>query len=83
MNYKDTYWDWLQNPYFDAATKEELRAIADDEKEIEDRFYRQLEFGTGGLRGVIGCRNQPHDIYHRPSGNPGIGKLHPGTKRTG
>ena len=54
MNYKDTYNDWLQNPYFDAATKEELRAIADDEKEIEDRFYRQLEFGTGGLRGVIG-----------------------------
>ena len=32
MNYKDTYWDWLQNPYFDAATKEELRAIADDER---------------------------------------------------
>ena len=47
MNYKDTYNDWLQNPYFDETTKEELRAIADDEKEIEDRFYRQLEFGTG------------------------------------
>ena len=42
MSYKDTYNDWLQNPYFDEATKEELRAIADDEKEIEDRFYRQL-----------------------------------------
>ena len=55
MSYKDTYNDWLQNPYFDETTKEELRAIADDEKEIEDRFYRQLEFGTGGLRGVIGA----------------------------
>ena len=54
MSYTDTYNDWLQNPYFDETTKEELRAIADDEKEIEDRFYRQLEFGTGGLRGVIG-----------------------------
>ena len=94
MNYKDTYNDWLQNPYFDAATKEELRAIADDEKEIEDRFYRQLEFGTGGLRGVIGAgtnrmniyvvrRATPHEHLHRPSGNPGIGKLHSGTKRTG
>ena len=63
MNYKDTYWDWLQNPYFDAATKEELRAIADDEKEIEDRFYRQLEFGTGGLRGVIGAGTNRMNIY--------------------
>ena len=63
MNYKDTYWDWLQNPYFDEATKEELRAIADDEKEIEDRFYRQLEFGTGGLRGVIGAGTNRMNIY--------------------
>ena len=63
MNYKDTYWDWLQNPYFDAATKEELRAIADDEKEIEDRFYRQLEFGTGGLRGVIGAGTNRMNVY--------------------
>lgn len=63
MNYKDTYNDWLQNPYFDEATKEELRAIADDEKEIEDRFYRQLEFGTGGLRGVIGAGTNRMNIY--------------------
>ena len=63
MNYKDTYNDWLQNPYFDASTKEELRAIADDEKEIEDRFYRQLEFGTGGLRGVIGAGTNRMNIY--------------------
>lgn len=63
MNYKDTYNDWLQNPYFDEATKEELRAIADDEKEIEYRFYRQLEFGTGGLRGVIGAGTNRMNIY--------------------
>lgn len=63
MSYKDTYNDWLQNPYFDEATKEELRAIADDEKEIEDRFYRQLEFGTGGLRGVIGAGTNRMNIY--------------------
>lgn len=63
MNYKDTYNDWLQNPYFDETTKEELRAIADDEKEIEDRFYRQLEFGTGGLRGVIGAGTNRMNIY--------------------
>lgn len=63
MNYKDTYNDWLQNPYFDEATKEELRAIAEDEKEIEDRFYRQLEFGTGGLRGVIGAGTNRMNIY--------------------
>lgn len=63
MSYKDTYNDWLQNPYFDEATKEELRAIAEDEKEIEDRFYRQLEFGTGGLRGVIGAGTNRMNIY--------------------
>ena len=63
MSYKDTYNDWLQNPYFDETTKEELRAIADDEKEIEDRFYRQLEFGTGGLRGVIGAGTNRMNIY--------------------
>lgn len=63
MNYKDTYNDWLQNPYFDEATKEELRAIAEDEKEIEDRFYRQLEFGTGGLRGIIGAGTNRMNIY--------------------
>ena len=63
MSYKDTYNDWLQNPYFDEATKEELRAIAEDDKEIEDRFYRQLEFGTGGLRGVIGAGTNRMNIY--------------------
>ena len=48
------YNEWMNNPYFDEETKAELKAIQNDEKEIEDRFYKELEFGTGGLRGVIG-----------------------------
>ena len=52
---RETYEMWCTDPYFDDKTKEELRNLAGDEKEIEDRFYRQLEFGTGGLRGMIGA----------------------------
>ncbi|SEM96405.1 MULTISPECIES: phospho-sugar mutase [unclassified Candidatus Frackibacter] len=55
MSYRDRYQEWLENDYFDTETKEELRSIADDETEIEDRFYTDLEFGTGGLRGIIGA----------------------------
>lgn len=53
--YKETYEQWLNNDYFDQETKTELLKIQNDEKEIEDRFYKNLEFGTGGLRGVIGA----------------------------
>ena len=53
--YKETYNQWLNNDYFDQETKNELLKIQNDEKEIEDRFYKNLEFGTGGLRGVIGA----------------------------
>jgi phosphoglucomutase len=63
MNYKDLYNDWLINPYFDDETKAELEAIKDDEKEIEDRFYKELEFGTAGLRGVIGAGTNRMNIY--------------------
>lgn len=63
MNYKDIYATWLNNPYFDKETKEELKAIAEDEKEIEERFYKDLEFGTGGLRGVIGAGTNRINIY--------------------
>ncbi|MDY2884046.1 MAG: phospho-sugar mutase [Romboutsia timonensis] len=52
--YKKSYNEWMTNPYFDEETKQELKAIQDNDKEIEDRFYKELEFGTGGLRGVIG-----------------------------
>ncbi|MGN0383551.1 MAG: phospho-sugar mutase [Eubacterium sp.] len=63
MNYKDLYKEWLQNPYFDENTKEELKAIANDEKEIEERFYKDLEFGTAGLRGIIGAGVNRMNIY--------------------
>lgn len=63
MDYMAMYRQWLDNPYFDEETKAELRAIADDEKEIEDRFYMDLEFGTAGLRGVIGAGTNRMNIY--------------------
>ncbi|SEF50690.1 phosphoglucomutase [Eubacterium ruminantium] len=63
MNYREAYEKWLTDSYFDEDTKAELRSIADDEKEIEDRFYRSLEFGTGGLRGVIGAGTNRMNIY--------------------
>ncbi len=63
MSYKEMYESWLANEYFDEATKAELKAIAGDEKEIEDRFYRELEFGTAGLRGVIGAGTNRMNIY--------------------
>lgn len=63
MGYRETYEMWCTDPYFDDKTKEELRNLAGDEKEIEDRFYRQLEFGTGGLRGIIGAGTNRMNIY--------------------
>ena len=54
MNYKERYEEWLNNPDFGEEVKKELESIKNDEKEIEDRFYKDLEFGTAGLRGVIG-----------------------------
>lgn len=63
MGYREAYEQWLSDPYFDEATKAELRSIADDEKEIEDRFYMELEFGTAGLRGVIGAGTNRMNIY--------------------
>lgn len=63
MSYRDIYQSWLENPYFDKETKQELNDIAENEKEIEDRFYKELEFGTGGLRGVIGAGTNRMNIY--------------------
>ncbi|MBO6108372.1 MAG: phospho-sugar mutase [Eubacterium sp.] len=63
MDYKEMYQSWLDNPYFDEATKEELRAIADDDDQIKDRFYMDLEFGTAGLRGVIGAGTNRMNVY--------------------
>lgn len=63
MDYKDTYKFWCDNEYFDEATRNELKSIAGDEKEIQDRFYKDLEFGTGGLRGVIGAGTNRMNVY--------------------
>lgn len=63
VGYKEVYDAWCTDEYFDVSVREELKAISGDEKEIEDRFYRQLEFGTGGLRGVIGAGTNRMNIY--------------------
>ncbi len=63
MDYKKLYEEWLTSPCFDDATKAELKAIADDENEIKERFYTELEFGTAGLRGVIGAGLNRMNIY--------------------
>lgn len=63
MNYKETYQEWLDNPYFDEATKKELKAIENDENEIKERFYSDLAFGTAGLRGIIGAGINRMNIY--------------------
>ncbi|MCB6611512.1 phospho-sugar mutase [[Clostridium] symbiosum] len=62
-DYMKIYKEWLDNPYFDEATKEELRNIANDENEIKERFYMDLEFGTAGLRGIIGAGINRMNIY--------------------
>ena len=54
---------WLDNDYFDEKPKEELLAIRNNAAEIEDRFYKDLEFGTGGLRGVIGAGTNRMNVY--------------------
>ena len=63
MSYKDIYNEWIESSYFDEDTKDELRGIADDEKEIKERFYKSLEFGTGGLRGIIGAGTNRMNVY--------------------
>ena len=63
MDYKEVYEQWIANPYFDGATKEELKSIAEDENEIKERFYMDLEFGTAGLRGIIGAGTNRMNIY--------------------
>lgn len=63
MNFKEAYEFWLNDLYFDEETKKELENIKENEKEIEDRFYKNLEFGTGGLRGIIGAGTNRINIY--------------------
>ena len=63
MEYREKYEGWLSNPYFDENSKDELRSIAEDDNEIKERFYKDLEFGTAGLRGIIGAGTNRMNIY--------------------
>ena len=63
MDYMERYHQWLADPSIDEDTKAELRRIAEDEKEIKERFYKELEFGTGGLRGIIGTGSNRMNFY--------------------
>lgn len=63
MTYRGTYNSWINNKYFDEKTREELINLKDNEKEIEDRFYKNLEFGTAGLRGIIAAGTNRINIY--------------------
>ena len=63
MDYKKMYEEWLTNPCFDEETKKELASIKEDENEIKERFYTDLEFGTAGLRGIIGAGINRMNIY--------------------
>ena len=63
MDYQKRYREWLENDYFDADTKAELTAIKENDNEIKERIYKDLEFGTAGLRGVIGAGTNRMNIY--------------------
>lgn len=63
MNYRAKYEEWINSPFIDIETKNELNSIKNDDKEIEDRFYKDLEFGTGGLRGVVGAGTNRMNVY--------------------
>ena len=64
MNAQERYEYWLNSPDVDEGTKAELKAIAGDPVEIEDRFYQELSFGTAGLRGVLGAGDNRMNVYN-------------------
>ncbi len=84
-DYRKNYEYWLSDPYFDEETKKELKNIENDETEIQDRFYKELEFGTGGLRGVIGAGTNRMNIYTVRRATQGLANyiLKEGTKDKG
>ena len=85
MNYLEEYKKWCESPEFDEETKKELLSIKDDEKEIEDRFYKELEFGTAGLRGVIGAGTNRMNKYTVGKATQGLANyiLEQGTQSKG
>ena len=74
MNYKDVYERWLNSAVVDDTTKAELITIANDEKEIEERFYRELEFGTAGMRGILGAGTNRMNVYNVRRASMGVAK---------
>ncbi len=74
MDFMKEYEFWSTDPYFDEGTRNELIAIRDDKKEIEDRFYRDLEFGTAGLRGVLGAGTNRMNVYTVAKASEGLAK---------
>ena len=74
MNYRETYELWKTNPCFDEEDRKEL-ALISDEKEIEDRFYKDLEFGTGGLRGIMGLGSNRINKYNVRKASNGFAKF--------
>ena len=85
MNHIDQFNFWLEDDYFDQDTKNELLAIRNNANEVEDRFYRELEFGTGGLRGVIGAGTNRMNIYTVRKATQGLANyiLKQGTQEKG
>ena len=85
MNYLEEYKKWCESPEFNEETKKELLAIKDDEKEIEDRFYKELEFGTAGLRGIIGAGTNRMNQYTVGKATQGLANyiLEQGTENKG
>jgi len=85
MSYLEEYKRWCESPEFDEETRKELTAIKDDEKEIEDRFYKELEFGTAGLRGVMGAGTNRMNKYTVGKATQGLANyiLEKGTESKG
>lgn len=85
MDYLDEYKKWCESPEFDEETKKELLSIKDNEKEIEDRFYKELEFGTAGLRGVMGAGTNRMNKYTVGKASQGLANfiLEKGTQNKG
>ena len=84
MDYINKYEEWLSNPYFDEATRAELAAIRDNVAEIRERFFKDLEFGTGGLRGVLGAGVNRMNIYTVRRATQGLANIiirHGGEKK--
>ena len=75
MDYQKAYQQWMTDSYFDESIKEELKTIANDENEIKERFYKNLEFGTAGLRGIIGAGTN-REYLHCKKSDTGTCKLY-------